>query len=81
VASWSTAAAASAEALAGSGLDGGGAGDGAGAVFRMGDDVVHAAFGDGVVTATEPGGIVVVRFASDGSERKLMADYAPIRKR
>ena len=49
--------------------------------FRLGDDVVHAAFGDGVVTATEPGGIVVVRFASDGSERKLMAQYAPITKR
>ena len=29
----------------------------------------------------EPGGIVVVRFAGDGSERKLMAEYAPIRKR
>jgi DNA helicase II / ATP-dependent DNA helicase PcrA len=50
-------------------------------VFRMGDDVVHAAFGDGVVIATEPGGVVVVRFAKDGSERKLMADYAPIKKR
>jgi superfamily I DNA/RNA helicase len=49
--------------------------------FRMGDDVVHAAFGDGVVTSVEPGGIVVVRFASDGSERKLMAEYAPITKR
>jgi DNA helicase II / ATP-dependent DNA helicase PcrA len=47
----------------------------------MGDDVVHAAFGDGVVTGVEPGGIVVVRFASDGSERKLMAEYAPITKR
>ena len=55
--------------------------DTAGAVFRLGDDVVHAAFGEGVVTATEPGGIVVVRFAGDGSERKLMADYAPIKKR
>ena len=30
---------------------------------------------------TEPGGMVVVRFAQDGRERKLMADYAPIRKR
>ena len=49
--------------------------------LRVGDDVVHAAFGDGVVTAVEPGGIVVVRFAGDGSERKLMADYAPIRRR
>jgi DNA helicase II / ATP-dependent DNA helicase PcrA len=71
VASWSNAAAATAEAQP----------DTAGAVFRLGDDVVHAAFGEGVVTATEPGGIVVVRFASDRSERKLMADYAPIRKR
>ncbi len=52
-----------------------------GGEFRLGDDVVHAAFGDGVVTAVEPGGIVVVRFAGDGSERKLMAEYAPITKR
>ena len=49
--------------------------------LRTGDDVVHASFGDGVVTAVESGGVVVVRFASDGSERKLMADYAPIRRR
>jgi DNA helicase II / ATP-dependent DNA helicase PcrA len=49
--------------------------------LRTGDDVVHASFGDGVVTGTEPGGIVVVRFAGDGAERKLMADYAPIRRR
>ena len=48
--------------------------------MQAGDDVVHASFGDGVVTAVEPGGVVVVRFAGDGSERKLMADYAPIRK-
>jgi DNA helicase-2/ATP-dependent DNA helicase PcrA len=49
--------------------------------MRTGDDVVHASFGDGVVTGTEPGGVIVVRFSADGSERKLMADYAPIRKR
>ncbi len=49
--------------------------------FRMGEDVRHAAFGDGVVTGVEPGGIVVIRFARDGSERKLMAEYAPIEKR
>jgi len=49
--------------------------------LRTGDDVVHASFGDGVVTAVEPGGVVVVRFSGDGAERKLMADYAPIRKR
>ena len=52
-----------------------------GASFALGDDVVHANFGDGVVTGMEPGGLVVVRFASDGSERKLMADYAPLKKR
>jgi DNA helicase-2/ATP-dependent DNA helicase PcrA len=77
VASWAGASAASAEA-ASRGYGGGG---GDGQVFHVGDDVVHAAFGDGVVLGTEPGGLVVVRFASDGSERKLMADYAPIRKR
>jgi DNA helicase-2/ATP-dependent DNA helicase PcrA len=51
------------------------------ASFRLGDDVVHAAFGDGVVTGVEPGGIVVIRFAGDRSERKLVADLAPITKR
>jgi DNA helicase-2/ATP-dependent DNA helicase PcrA len=49
--------------------------------LQTGDDVVHASFGDGVVTAVEPGGVVVVRFSNDGSERKLMADYAPVRRR
>ena len=49
--------------------------------FRLGEDVIHAAFGDGVVTGVEPGGIIVVRFAGDGSERKLMADYAPVSRR
>jgi DNA helicase-2/ATP-dependent DNA helicase PcrA len=49
--------------------------------LQTGDDVVHVSFGDGVVTAVEPGGVVVVLFAGDGSERKLMADYAPIRRR
>ncbi len=49
--------------------------------LQTGDDVVHASFGDGVVTGVEPGGVVIVRFSDDGTERKLMADYAPIRKR
>jgi len=70
VASWASASAASAE------QDTGGA-----TVFRVGEDVVHAKLGEGVVTGIEPGGIVVVRFAGDGSERKLMADYAPIKRR
>jgi DNA helicase-2/ATP-dependent DNA helicase PcrA len=49
--------------------------------FRLGEDVVHAAFGDGVVIGMEPGGVIVVRFAGDGSERKLMAEYAPVSRR
>jgi DNA helicase II / ATP-dependent DNA helicase PcrA len=49
--------------------------------FRLGEDVVHAAFGDGVVTGVEPDGVIVVRFAGDGSERKLMAEYAPVTRR
>jgi DNA helicase-2/ATP-dependent DNA helicase PcrA len=53
----------------------------AGAQFRLGEDVVHAAFGDGVITGVEPGGVIVVRFADDGSERKLMAEYAPVSRR
>jgi DNA helicase-2/ATP-dependent DNA helicase PcrA len=53
----------------------------AGKAFRMGEDVVHAAFGEGVVTGVEPGGVIVVRFARDGAERKLMAEYAPVTKR
>ncbi len=48
--------------------------------FGVGDDVIHASFGEGVVTAVEPGAVIVVRFAGDGGERKLMADYAPLRK-
>ena len=48
--------------------------------LAVGDDVIHATFGAGVVIGTEPGGLAIVRFASDGSERKLMAEYAPIRK-
>jgi DNA helicase II / ATP-dependent DNA helicase PcrA len=53
----------------------------AGASFALGEDVVHANFGEGVITGVEPGGLVVVRFAADGSERKLMADYAPLKRR
>ena len=50
-------------------------------MFRLGDDVVHAAFGEGVVTGVEPGGIVAVKFPGEPHDRKLMADYAPLRKR
>jgi DNA helicase-2/ATP-dependent DNA helicase PcrA len=49
--------------------------------YGMGDDVYHPSFGEGVVTGLEPGGIVVIRFSEDRSERKLVADLAPISKR
>jgi DNA helicase-2/ATP-dependent DNA helicase PcrA len=52
---------------------------GAAVELTVGDDVVHASFGEGVVTAVEPGNVVVVRFRG-GDDRKLMADYAPIQK-
>jgi DNA helicase-2/ATP-dependent DNA helicase PcrA len=46
--------------------------------LSMGDAVRHGSLGEGIVTAVEPGGIVTVRFANDGTERKLMAEYAPL---
>jgi DNA helicase-2/ATP-dependent DNA helicase PcrA len=48
--------------------------------FRVGDDVLHATFGEGVVVGLEADGVVVVRFAANGAERKLMADYAPLKR-
>jgi hypothetical protein len=44
-----------------------------------GDSVRHSTLGEGVVTRIEPGGVVMVRFA-DGSERRLMLEYAPLEK-
>jgi DNA helicase-2/ATP-dependent DNA helicase PcrA len=49
--------------------------------FRLGEDVLHAAFGEGVVTGVERGGVIVVRFASDGSERKLITELTPLTRR
>jgi len=48
--------------------------------FEVGADVIHASFGEGVVTGVEPGGVILVRFAEDATERKLMADYAPLKR-
>jgi DNA helicase II / ATP-dependent DNA helicase PcrA len=48
--------------------------------LSTGDAVRHASLGEGIVTAMEPGGVVTVRFAADGSERRLMIDYAPLEK-
>jgi DNA helicase-2/ATP-dependent DNA helicase PcrA len=48
--------------------------------LSTGDSVKHGTLGEGVVLRMEPGGVVVVRFAGDGSERRLMLDYAPLEK-
>jgi DNA helicase-2/ATP-dependent DNA helicase PcrA len=48
--------------------------------LSTGDSVRHSTLGEGVVVRIEPGGLVTVRFADDGSERKLMLDYAPLEK-
>ena len=45
--------------------------------FRTGDDVVHAAFGEGVVTGLQPGGVVVVRFAGAAPLRKTQRARPP----
>jgi DNA helicase-2/ATP-dependent DNA helicase PcrA len=47
--------------------------------LSTGDSVRHETLGEGVVTQIEPGGVVTVRF-EDGSERRLMLDYAPLEK-
>ena len=49
--------------------------------LSAGDEVVHATFGEGVVTGIEQGGeLVLVRFVNDGRERRLIAGAAPMRK-
>ncbi len=45
-----------------------------------GDSVRHGTLGEGVVLRVEPGGVVTVRFADDGAERRLMLEYAPLEK-
>ena len=48
--------------------------------LQTGDNVRHTTLGEGVVVHVEAGGLVTIRFADDGSERKLMLDYAPLEK-
>jgi DNA helicase-2/ATP-dependent DNA helicase PcrA len=48
--------------------------------LAAGDSVRHGTLGEGVVLRLEPGGVAVIRFAGDGSERRLMLDYAPLEK-
>ncbi len=48
--------------------------------FAVGDHVRHAKFGDGVVLGVEAGGVVRVFFADIGEQKKLLIDYAPLKK-
>jgi DNA helicase II / ATP-dependent DNA helicase PcrA len=50
------------------------------ASLSTGDAVRHGSLGEGIVTAVEPGGVVTIRFAEDGTERRLMVEYAPLEK-
>jgi DNA helicase-2/ATP-dependent DNA helicase PcrA len=47
--------------------------------LSTGDTVRHASLGTGIVTRIEPGSVVTVRF-EDGSERRLMLEYAPLER-
>ncbi len=47
--------------------------------LSTGDSVRHGTLGEGVVIQIESGGVVTVRF-EDGSERRLMLDYAPLER-
>jgi DNA helicase II / ATP-dependent DNA helicase PcrA len=48
--------------------------------LSTGDSVRHSTLGEGVVTGIAADGIVTVRFADDGVERRLMLEYAPLEK-
>ena len=42
--------------------------------------MLHATLGEGTVLGMQAGGIVLIRFQNDGSERRLMASVAPLKK-
>ena len=47
--------------------------------LSTGDSVRHQTFGEGVVTGIDAGGVVTIQF-EDGSERRLMLEYAPLER-
>ena len=49
-------------------------------MLAVGDNVRHDQLGEGVVTGTADGGQVIVRFRADGSERRLLLAYAPLKR-
>ena len=48
--------------------------------FAAGDRVLHVKFGEGVVLGTEPGGIVRVFFSESAEQKRLLLEYAPLRR-
>jgi DNA helicase-2/ATP-dependent DNA helicase PcrA len=46
----------------------------------VGDRVHHTKFGEGLVLGVEPGGVVRVFFSALGDQKKLLVDYAPMRR-
>ena len=48
--------------------------------FAVGDRVTHAKFGEGMVLGVESGGVVRVFFSELSEQKKLLVDYAPLKK-
>ncbi|MFH0916764.1 MAG: UvrD-helicase domain-containing protein [bacterium] len=48
--------------------------------LATGDRVLHAKFGEGVVLGVEPGGVVRVFFSDLGEQKRLLLEYAPLRR-
>jgi hypothetical protein len=45
-----------------------------------GDKVLHAKFGEGMVLGIEPGGVVRVFFSELGEQKRLLLEYAPLKR-
>jgi len=48
--------------------------------LSTGDRVLHAKFGEGMVLGIEPGGIVRVFFSELGEQKRLLLEYAPLKR-
>ncbi|MCL5734145.1 MAG: UvrD-helicase domain-containing protein [Actinobacteria bacterium] len=48
--------------------------------LATGDRILHAKFGEGVVLGMEPGGVARIFFSDLGEQKRLLLDYAPLRR-
>ncbi len=48
--------------------------------LSTGDRVLHAKFGEGMVLGIEPGGVVRVFFSELGEQKRLLLEYAPLKR-